>query len=197
MTQTAPTVSERPARARPLSTRTRAVELAVRERWFELGVALCMLAAGAFAAIQRSAWPPHEDETLALFVGRDSLHDVLRTVLGERGGAPLHFLVAWGVAHLGGGLGSLRLVSALVAALSVPVIALLVARLADSVEGGAPPARLVAVVGGSGGAGASTLSAALAVTALRLGVRPWLVDADPLGGGIDLALGGEDTVGLR
>jgi secretion/DNA translocation related CpaE-like protein len=73
----------------------------------------------------------------------------------------------------------------------------LVARLADSVEGGATPAPLVAVVGGSGGAGASTLSAALAVTALRLGARPWLVDADPLGGGIDLAIGGEDTVGLR
>jgi len=85
--------------------------------------------------MQRSAWPPHEDETLALFVGRGSLHDVLHTVLGERGGAPLHFLVAWAVAHLGGGLGSLRLVSALFAALSVPVIALLVARLADRMTG--------------------------------------------------------------
>jgi hypothetical protein len=135
VTQTAPTVSERPARARQLSIRPRAVQVAVRERWFELGVALCTLAAGAFATIQRSAWPPHEDETLALFVGRDSLHDVLRTVLGERGGAPLHFLFAWAVAHLGGGLGSLRLVSALFAALSVPVIALLVARLADRTTG--------------------------------------------------------------
>jgi 4-amino-4-deoxy-L-arabinose transferase-like glycosyltransferase len=56
-------------------------------------------------------------------------------VLGERGGAPLHFLFAWAVAHLGGGLGSLRLVSALFAALSVPVIALLVARLADRTTG--------------------------------------------------------------
>jgi hypothetical protein len=135
VTQTAPTVSERPARARQLSTRPRSVQVAVRERWFELGVAFCTLAAGAFATIQRSAWPPHEDETLALFVGRDSLHDVLRTVLGERGGAPLHFLFAWAVAHLGGGLGSLRLVSALFAALSVPVIALLVARLADRTTG--------------------------------------------------------------
>lgn len=107
----------------------------MREHRFKLGVALCTLAAGAFAASQRSAWPPHEDETLALFVGRDSLHDVLQTVLGERGGAPLHFLFAWAVAHLGGGLGSLRLVSALFAALSVPVIALLVARLADRMTG--------------------------------------------------------------
>ena len=107
----------------------------MRERWFELGVGLCTVAAGAFAAIQRSAWPPHEDETLALFVGRGSLHNVLQTVLGERGGAPLHFLFAWAVAHLGGGLGSLRLISALFAALSVPVIALLVARLADRTTG--------------------------------------------------------------
>ena len=37
---------------------------------------------------------------------------MLDTVLGQRGGAPLHFLFAWGVAHLGGGLTALRLVSA-------------------------------------------------------------------------------------
>jgi hypothetical protein len=135
VTQTAPTVSERPGGAQLVSTGPRTVEVALRERWFELGVGLCTLAAGAFAAIQRSAWPPHEDETLALFVGRGSLHDVLQTVLGERGGAPLHFLLAWAVAHLGGGLDSLRLVSALFAALSVPAIALLVARLADRTTG--------------------------------------------------------------
>lgn len=135
VTQTAQTVSERPARAGLLRARPATLELAVRERWFELGVGLCTIAAGAFAAVQRSAWPPHEDETLALFVGRDSLHEVLQTVLGERGGAPLHFLLAWAVAHLGGGLSSLRLLSALFAALSVPVIALLVARLADRTTG--------------------------------------------------------------
>ena len=106
----------------------------MRERWFELGVGLCTLASGAFAVIQRSAWPPHEDETLALFVGRDSLHDVLRTVLGERGGAPLHFLFAWAVAHLGGGLGSRGSLGAVRGA-GVPVIALLVARLATGRRG--------------------------------------------------------------
>ena len=135
VTQTAPTATERPTRVRDAAARSSAAVPALGERWFELGVGLCTLAAGAFAAIQRSAWPPHEDETLALFVGRDSLHDVLHTVLGERGGAPLHFLFAWVVAHLGGGLGSLRLVSALFAAFSVPVIALLVARLADRTTG--------------------------------------------------------------
>ena len=67
-------------------------------------------------------WPPHEDEALALFVGRGSLGDVLHTVVAERGGAPLHFLLAWAVVHLGGGLTALRLVSLVfaVAAASKP-----------------------------------------------------------------------------
>jgi hypothetical protein len=65
-----------------------------------------------------------------LFVGRDSLPGVLDTVLGDRGGAPLHFLFAWAVAHLGGGLVALRLVSAAFAVASVPVVAALCARLA-------------------------------------------------------------------
>ena len=56
-------------------------------------------------------------------------------MLGERGGAPLHFLLAWVVAHTGGGLIALRLVSALFAVASVPLIALLVARLAGRAVG--------------------------------------------------------------
>jgi hypothetical protein len=80
-------------------------------------------------------WPPHEDEALALFVGRGSLGHVLHTVVTERGGAPLHFAFAWLVVHLGGGLTGLRLVSLLFAVASVPLIALLGARLADRVVG--------------------------------------------------------------
>ena len=75
------------------------------------------------------AWPPHEDETLALFVGRDSLPAVIEHVTQERGGAPLHFLLAWTVAHLGFGLGGLRFVSALFAVASLPLVALLGLRL--------------------------------------------------------------------
>ena len=71
------------------------------------------------------AWPPHEDETLALFVGRDSLPGVLEHVTRDRGGAPLHFLVAWAVAHLGFGLGGLRLASAAFALASLPLVAIL------------------------------------------------------------------------
>src|SRR4051794_2667624 len=80
-------------------------------------------------------WPPHEDEALALFVGRGSLGDVLHTVVAERGGAPLHFVFAWAVVHLGGGLTALRLVSLVFAVASVPLIAQLGARLADRLTG--------------------------------------------------------------
>jgi secretion/DNA translocation related CpaE-like protein len=70
-------------------------------------------------------------------------------------------------------------------------------RLADASEGGGPQAPLVAVVGGRGGAGATTLACALGVTAARAGRRALLVDLDPLGGGIDLVFGGEEDAGLR
>ena len=106
------------------------MSLRIAERWFELGVTGCTAAVAIFLLVSLRAWPPHEDETLALFVGRDSLGGLLHTVHSERGGAPLHFLVAWVVAHLGGGLTALRLASALFAVASVPVLAALSARLA-------------------------------------------------------------------
>ncbi len=70
-------------------------------------------------------------------------------------------------------------------------------RLADALDGDVPPAPTVCVVGGSGGAGASVLATALALTGARLGYRPLLVDADPLGGGIDLVAGSEQVAGSR
>jgi len=60
-----------------------------------------------------------------------------------------------------------------------------------------PPGRILAVIGGRGGAGASILAGALAVTAVRTGHRTLLVDADPVGGGLDLVLGWEGVDGLR
>lgn len=62
---------------------------------------------------------------------------------------------------------------------------------------GSGEACLVSVVGGSGGVGASTLAAAVAVTGGRRGFRTMLFDADPLGGGLDLVLGSERADGLR
>lgn len=61
---------------------------------------------------------------------------------------------------------------------------------------GGPGPGAVAVIGGRGGAGASTAAVALARAAASVG-DALLVDADPVGGGLDLALGGEGVAGLR
>jgi len=103
----------------------------VAARWFALGVAGVAAATTAFFLLRLTAWPPHEDETLALFVGRDSLGGVIGHVTHDRGGAPLHFLLAWTVVHLGFGLAGLRLVSAVCAVGSLFATAALVARLSD------------------------------------------------------------------
>jgi secretion/DNA translocation related CpaE-like protein len=68
---------------------------------------------------------------------------------------------------------------------------------ADAVGSRIGGGRLLAVVGASGGAGASTCAAGLVVTAALRAQRCLLVDADPLGGGIDLLLGAERAPGWR
>jgi secretion/DNA translocation related CpaE-like protein len=73
----------------------------------------------------------------------------------------------------------------------------LVDALADAAEGRPGQATVVAVVGGRGGAGATTLACALAQTAGRRGLETLLVDADPLGGGLDVVFLAEDQPGLR
>jgi len=73
----------------------------------------------------------------------------------------------------------------------------LIELLAGCLDGAVRRAITLSVVGGRGGAGASTLAAALAATATDRGLGTLLVDADPLGGGIDMVLGTEDAVGLR
>jgi hypothetical protein len=103
--------------------------------WFWLGVgAIAAGVAGVLAAFLNT-WPVHEDEALALFTGRDSLPDLLGTVIADRGGAPLHFVLAWAVVHLGGGLTALRAVSLFFAVASIPAMAALGARLADRLTG--------------------------------------------------------------
>lgn len=58
-------------------------------------------------------------------------------------------------------------------------------------------ALTVGVVGGSGGAGASVLSGALALSCARRGSSVVLIDADPGSGGLDLLLAAEDEPGAR
>jgi 4-amino-4-deoxy-L-arabinose transferase-like glycosyltransferase len=99
------------------------------------GAALPAAALAGLLGWLLTTWPPHEDETLALFVGRAPFGDAVHTVIAERGGAPLHFIIAWTVVHLGGGLTSLRIVSLVFAVASVPAIAVLGSRLADAVTG--------------------------------------------------------------
>ena len=114
--------------------RARSVALSASpDTLWRIGVAGLTALAAAFFFARLTVWPPHEDETLALFASRGSVGELIRTVLGERGGAPLHFLFAWMIAHTGGGLVELRLVSSFFAIASVPLIAVLVSRLTDRV----------------------------------------------------------------
>ena len=126
MDETATTL---PARA-PGLPRFRAATGELDRRLFVGGVSAITLAVAVFLFVQLDKWPPHEDETLPLFVGRHSLTDAFDIVLAKRGGAPLHFLLAWIVAHTGGGLHEMRMLSALFAIASVPAIAVLGNRLA-------------------------------------------------------------------
>lgn len=57
--------------------------------------------------------------------------------------------------------------------------------------------RTIAVLGGGTGAGATTLLVALAVRAHAAGRRVTAVDADPCGGGLDVAFGAETEPGVR
>jgi secretion/DNA translocation related CpaE-like protein len=72
----------------------------------------------------------------------------------------------------------------------------LVELLTDNGDGGDAPGVTVGVNGGSGGAGATVFAAALAQMASEVG-STLLVDADPLGAGIDRVLGLEATDGIR
>jgi len=58
-------------------------------------------------------------------------------------------------------------------------------------------AHIIGVVGGSGGVGASVLTAAIAVRAAQAGLHPVCLDGDRLGGGLDVTLGVEQEPGVR
>ena len=60
-----------------------------------------------------------------------------------------------------------------------------------------PGGVVLGITGGCGGAGATTAAIWIAQAAARLGVRVLMVDGDPWGGGLELALAAEDNPGLR
>ncbi len=72
----------------------------------------------------------------------------------------------------------------------------LVELLTDVGDGAAVPGVTIGVIGGAGGAGATVFAAALALATGDLGPT-LLVDADPLGAGIDRVLGIESSDGIR
>ena len=66
-----------------------------RDDSYRLGVGVIAAALGTFLLFQMTVWPPHEDETLVFFVTQQPIGDVFSTVFAERGGAPLHWLLAY------------------------------------------------------------------------------------------------------
>jgi hypothetical protein len=102
-----------------------------REDFYRLGVWAIAAGLGAFLVLGAVRWPPHEDETLVFFVSRQPIGELFSTVFEERGGAPLHFLLAHAVESVWSGLLPLRLISVAFAVASIPVIAALAARLTD------------------------------------------------------------------
>jgi secretion/DNA translocation related CpaE-like protein len=71
------------------------------------------------------------------------------------------------------------------------------AAMAETAGRPAGDGQVLVVRGASGGVGASTVAAGLAMVAARLGNRVMLVDADERAGGLDLLLGAERVGGWR
>lgn len=73
----------------------------------------------------------------------------------------------------------------------------LINRLRTVYDGPSRSGRILAVLGASGGAGASTLAAGLVRASVAAGRRALIIDADPHSAGIDLVLGAEGAAGVR
>lgn len=70
-------------------------------------------------------------------------------------------------------------------------------RLATVAEGPCRNGTVIAVLGAVGGVGSSTMACSMALAARRAGRSVLLIDGDPRGGGLDLALGCEYLPGAR
>ena len=104
-------------------------------RWltvpYAAGVTAVTVLFGAFLVFRLGGWPSTDDEAYVFFTSRRPLGELLDTVIAERGGAPLHYLLA----HLALGawesLTAIRLISVVSAVAAIPVVAALVSRLSD------------------------------------------------------------------
>jgi hypothetical protein len=123
------------AHAQGSAADARPLRLLIGPRGFALGLVACSAWVWIFGLTHIDTLPPHEDEVLVLFVGRQSFGNLLDTVLQQRGGAPLHFLFAWCLVHLGGHLYGLRVLSIFFAATAMPAVGLLARRLTDRTVG--------------------------------------------------------------
>ena len=86
-----PTSTARPSSRAPRRRGSESASRLAQRHRFWLAVGAITATAAAFLLHQLMAWPPHEDETLALFVGRDSLPGVVdaRDARARRRAAPL------------------------------------------------------------------------------------------------------------
>ncbi|MGY2700780.1 septum site-determining protein Ssd [Nocardioides sp. HB32] len=129
-----------------------------------------------------------------VLVGSDVAEDLARICPTRR---PRVYVVAWGVVP-----DEMFRTALAVGAESIAQLprseAWLTELLTDLGDPGGPSAEglLVGVVGGSGGSGATTFACALGQVGARRG-RALVVDADPLGPGLDRVLGLEDRDGVR
>jgi hypothetical protein len=79
--------------------------------------------------------PLHEDEAVAGLIAARPFGDMLHTVVLDRGGAPLHFVLAHAVLRLDGSPTALRWLSVLLALATVPLCYDLTRRLAGPIAG--------------------------------------------------------------
>jgi len=98
-----------------------------------LGAAVAYLLATALPDIAGKPW--HEDEAVAGLISAQPLGDVLHTVLLDRGGAPLHFVLAHAAFALGGSPETLRWLSLVFALATIPLCYDLARRLAGQFAG--------------------------------------------------------------
>jgi secretion/DNA translocation related CpaE-like protein len=134
---------------------------------------------------------PHWSSAAMVLLGIDQADRVAAMGLPRRAGV---YLVAEDRTAPQAQPWSLRLGAALVALPSSA--SWLSDALADVTRTSMGSGRVICVVGGSGGVGATTLAAGLAFVAART-QRTLLIDADPRSGGLDLLMGAERIPGWR